>query len=240
MLIVDKLNKSFGEQVVLNDFSYTFKEGKIYALMGANGSGKTTLFNLIGGFLKTDSGKIAFKGDNITNQQPYRIASLGISRTFQNLRIIPSLSVTENIYLSFKNKTDEKITSAFFKAPEYNNYQEKINTFLTITHLENVKDSLAKNISYGQQKLLTLAITMANDCDLLLLDEPIAGVQVEYRKKIIDILKNMNKTIVLIEHNAEFIENLTDNVLFLDKGNIIAEGNYQTIKNNTEVQEAYL
>lgn len=240
MLNINQLNKSFDKQIVLKDFSYTFKEGKIYALMGANGSGKTTLFNIIGNFLKPDSGEIHFKNKNIIGVHAHKIAQLGIARTFQNLRIIPSLSVEQNIYLAFKNKADEKITTAFFGKASYAHYQEKINQLLTTTHLEDVKNSLAKNISYGQQKLLTLAISIANDFDLLLLDEPVAGVQIEYRKQISDILKQMNKTIILIEHNAEFIQNITDNVVFLDQGNIIAEGSYQTIKNNPQVQEAYL
>lgn len=240
MLVINNLGKSFGKQVVLKDFSHTFKEGKIYALMGANGSGKTTLFNIIGSFLSADEGNITFKGKNIISILPHQVAQLGICRTFQNLRLMPSLSVIDNIYLALKNKTDEKIVTAFFGKTSRTYYQEKIHQLLATTHLDRVKNSLAKNISYGQQKLLTLAIAMANDFDLLLLDEPVAGVQVEYRKQISTILKKMNKTIILIEHNAEFIQNLTDNVVFLDQGKVIAQGDYQAIKNNPQVQEAYL
>lgn len=240
MLIINQLNKSFGKQSVLKDFSYTFKENKIYALMGANGSGKTTLFNIIGHFLTADSGDIIFKDSNITIMPSYKISQLGIARTFQNLRISSSLSVIENIYLAFKNKPDEKIFNAFLTPLGYLNYQDKIDELLNKTHLEAVKNSLAKNISYGQQKLLTLAIAMANDFDLLLLDEPVAGVQPEYRKQISHILKTLNKTVITIEHNAQFIEDLTNNVLFLDKGRIIADGDYQHIKRNPQVQEAYL
>ena len=240
MLKFNQINKAFGKRAVIKDLNYSFDANKIYALMGANGSGKTTLFNLIGGFLKIDSGTITFKNQDISQRSPYRIAQAGIARTFQNLRIMPSLSVTDNIYLAFKNKPDEKITQAFLRNSSYHGYKEKIDAIVTETHLNEVKNTLAGNISYGQQKLLTLAIAMANDFDLLLLDEPVAGVQIEYRKQISKLLRAMHKTIILIEHNAEFIENLTDHVLFLNKGHIIAEGNYQQIKDNPEVQEAYL
>ena len=135
MLVINNLNKSFGKQIVLKKFSYTFKQGKIYALMGANGSGKTTLFNIIGNFLPVDNGNIAFKDKNIIGMPPHKVAQLGICRTFQNLRLIPSLSVVDNIYLAFKDKTDEKITTAFFGKASRPQYQEKINQLLITTHL---------------------------------------------------------------------------------------------------------
>jgi len=239
ILKIKNLNKSFGNNQVLTNFSYSFKEKTIYALMGANGSGKTTLFNLLSGFLSSDSGQILLKNSSIEKLKPHQISNLGLSRTFQDMRLIPSLSVYDNILLALKNKKSEKLLNAFLPQKEYQ-YRDKIDKILIQTHLKPIQYSKAKDISYGQQKLLNLAVAMANDFDILLLDEPVAGVQPEFREEILELIKSFNKTIIVIEHNPEFIDNLTDNILFLDGGSIIVEGNYATIKANKQVQKAYL
>ena len=239
MLKIKNLTKSFGSNQVLNNFSYSFKERTIYALMGANGSGKTTLFNLLSGFLPSDGGEIRFKNHPIQNLNPHQISNLGLSRTFQDMRLIPSLTVYDNILLALKNKQSEKILQALFPNKS-EQYEEEITEIMVKTHLSKIRDSKAQDISYGQQKLLNLAVAMANDFDLLLLDEPVAGVQPEYREEILALIKGFDKTIIVIEHNPEFIELLTDNILFLEGGNIIAEGDYATIKSNLQVQKAYL
>lgn len=239
ILKIENLNKSFGKNKVLQNFSYTFKEKTIYALMGANGSGKTTLFNLLSGFLQSDAGQILFQEKSIAKLQPFQISNLGLSRTFQDMRLIPSLTVYDNILLALKNKKSEKLLTSFLPQKD-DLYTKKIEEILIKTHLEKVQHSKAEDISYGQQKLLNLAVVMVNNFDLLLLDEPVAGVQPEFRKEILDLIQGFNKTVIVIEHNPEFIEELTDNILFLDRGKIILEGNYDTIKNNKEVQKAYL
>ena len=207
--------------------------------MGANGSGKTTLFNLLSGFIQSDAGQILFKDKPIDNLNPHQIANLGLSRTFQDMRLIPSLSVYDNILLALKNKNSEKLLNAFLPQKK-RQYREKIDEILAQTHLEKVQNSNAQDISYGQQKLLNLAVAMANDFDILLLDEPVAGVQPEFREEILNLIKSFNKTVIVIEHNPDFIDRLTENILFLDGGNIIAEGNYTHIKANKQVQKAYL
>jgi len=239
MLIIKNLKKNYGNNQVINDFSYHFKEKTIYALMGANGSGKTTLFNILSGFTKSDNGKIIFKNNSIEQMKSHEIANQGISRTFQDMRLIPSLSVYDNILLALKNKKSEKLSISFL-SPKISQYDKKIKSILKQTHLIKVQSSKAEHISYGQQKLLNLAVAMANDFDLLLLDEPVAGVQPEYRTEILQLIKSFDKTVIVIEHNPEFIENLTDDIIFLDNGHIIAEGNYSVIKSNKQVQEAYL
>jgi len=239
MLTIKNLDKNFGSNQVLNNFSYSFKEKTIYALMGANGSGKTTLFNLISGFLPSDGGEILFKNHAIQNLKPHQISNLGLSRTFQDMRLIPSLSIYDNILLALKNKKSEQLLQAFLPQKE-ELYREEIEQIVAQTHLTKVQNSKAMDISYGQQKLLNLAVAMANDFDLLLLDEPVAGVQPEYRAEILELIKGFNKTVIVIEHNPDFIESLTDNILFLEGGNIIAEGDYATIKSNIQVQKAYL
>jgi len=239
ILKIKNLKKSFGSNNVLKDFSYEFKEKTIYALMGANGSGKTTLFNVLSGFFKSDDGKILFKNKAIEKLKPFQISNVGLSRTFQDMRLIPTLSVYDNILLALKNKKSEKLIHAFLPQKE-NQYEKKIEEILVQVHLVEVKNSKAEDISYGQQKLLNLAVVMANDFDLLLLDEPVAGVQPEFREEVLGLIKSFNKTVIVIEHNPEFIEKLTDNILFLNEGHVIAEGNYAIIKENKEVQKAYL
>lgn len=239
ILEIKNLKKSFGSNNVLKDFSYEFKEKTIYALMGANGSGKTTLFNLLSGFLQSDDGKILFKNKAIEKLKPFQISNVGLSRTFQEMRLIPTLSVYDNILLALKNKKSEKLINAFLPQKE-NQYEKRIEEILVQVHLVEVQNSKAEDISYGQQKLLNLAVVMANNFDLLLLDEPVAGVQPEFREEILNLIKSFNKTVIVIEHNPEFIEKLTDNILFLNGGHVIAEGNYTTIKENREVQKAYL
>ena len=239
ILEIKNLKKSFGSNNVLKDFSYEFKEKTIYALMGANGSGKTTLFNLLSGFLQSDDGKILFKNRAIEKLKPFQISNVGLSRTFQDMRLIPTLSVYDNILLALKNKKSEKLINAFLPQKE-NPYEKRIEEILVQVHLVEVQNSKAEDISYGQQKLLNLAVVMANNFDLLLLDEPVAGVQPEFREEILNLIKSFNKTVIVIEHNPEFIEKLTDNILFLNGGHVIAEGNYTTIKENREVQKAYL
>lgn len=207
--------------------------------MGANGSGKTTLFNIMSGFLQADSGTVLLSEKNITDLKPYEVANLGVSRTFQDMRLIPSLSVYDNILIAIKNKESEKLYNSFLPSNNLK-YEKRIGKILKNIHLLEVKNSKAENISYGQQKLLNLAVAIVNDFDVLLLDEPIAGVQPEYRNEILRMIKNLNKTVIVIEHNPEFIEKLTENILFLDGGNIIARGNYKEILSNKRVQEAYL
>ncbi len=239
MLKITNLSKKFGNQIVLSDFDYHFKAKTIYALMGANGSGKTTLFNLLGGFLSLESGEILFKDSSIDGKLPHQIANLGIARTFQDMRLVPTLSVYDNVLLAFKDKSSEQLISSFLPLSKHQ-YDEKIDDILKQTNLLDVKNSKASEISYGQQKLLNFAVALANDFELLLLDEPVAGVQPEYREQIFQLIQSFNKTVIVIEHNPEFLEKLTENILFLDGGKIIAEGNYQSIKENKQVQEAYL
>lgn len=239
MLTIKNLNKSFGTQNILDGLNYNFKPNTIYALMGANGSGKTTLYNLINGFLSIDSGKLLFNETDITQLLPHQRANLGIARTFQDMRLVPSLTVYENILLAIKKKPSERLINAFFSF-NYIYKNLKIEEILEKTHLKSVRNSRASDISYGQQKLLNLAVAMANEFELLLLDEPIAGVQPEFREEILTLIQSFNTTVIVIEHNPEFLEKLTDTILFLDGGKIIAEGDYNTIKLNKEVQEAYL
>lgn len=247
MLELKNISKSFGEQMVLQGLNMSIDKGKIYTLIGSNGSGKTTLFNLITGFLKADKGEVLLENMRINKQSPVKINNKGITRTFQDLRIINQLTVKENIFLSFKNNPGENIInsmlpSRFFKK-EYAAFSKKADGLLEKVHLTEVKNSMAGEISYGQQKLLTIACCLANNAVLLLLDEPVAGIDTEnYERifKLIQDLKEEGKTILQIEHHHEFVRGLSDGIWFLNAGKAHYFENYTSFIQNSIVKESYL
>ncbi|HEX8396059.1 MAG TPA: ATP-binding cassette domain-containing protein [Pyrinomonadaceae bacterium] len=235
-----------GKKNLLQNVSLLLEPKKIYALMGANGSGKTTLFNLITGFIKPQSGEIFIREQNITNRPPYKINRAGICRTFQDLRTITRLTVKENIILAMQNNS----TDNWFKAllpSEFNRsanaeLEKRADEIIGQFFLGNVKESPAGEISYGQQKLLTLACCLANGASLLLLDEPVAGIQPEYRNKIAALvkqLKEQGKIIFLIEHNTDFIADVADTIFFLREGKLSSFENIDALRADAEVMAAY-
>jgi len=239
--------KSFGNRVILSSINLNLELGHIYTLMGANGSGKTTLFNIITGFLKADNGTILYKSRALNNLPPATINSSGITRTFQNLRLINGLTVRENIQLAFKGNKGEKIWNALlpsaFLREHQGNFNRRADDIIKKVFLDVVADNKAGEISYGQQKLLTLGCCLANDGDLFLLDEPVSGINPLYKEKIIALINNIKetgKTVFLIEHNADFIDAVSDKLFFLANGIIDTFEDYQQLKNNPKVQEAYL
>lgn len=247
MLEIKNIHKSFGEQKVLQGLNMEFEHGKIHTLIGGNGTGKTTLFNLITGFIKPDCGEIKLDGKRIDNQPPVSINSKGITRTFQDLRIITQLTVRENILLSFKNNPGEKILNSIlpskvFKS-QYDLFSKKADKIIEMIHLKNAEGNLAGGISYGQQKLLTIGCCMANDAQILLLDEPVAGIDEENYQRIYNLildLKKEGKTILQIEHNHDFVETLSDNIWFLHSGKAQSFSNYRLFINDEFVKANYL
>lgn len=222
-------------------------EKKIYVLMGANGSGKTTLFNLLTGFIRLQNGKFIFREKDITNFPPYLINRNGISRTFQDLRTITKLTVKENIILSMHDNPSDAwynamLSQKFFRK-KHDEFDQRADEIIRTFFLEDVRTSLASDISYGQQKLLTLACCMANGAKLLLLDEPVAGINPEYRDRIAQLLrkiKDQGKTILLIEHNTEFIDQVADHLYFLDEGCLKNYESIDQMRSDPAVMEAFL
>ena len=215
--------------------------------MGTNGSGKTTLFNILTGFLKADKGEVLLNGQSVMNKAPHLLNQFGISRAFQDMRLIGKLSVRENVLLAFPKQEGEKWWNTFLpnskvKAEQKQN-TEKANELLKLCFIEDVADNKADEISYGQQKLLNLACCMANGTEVILLDEPVAGVNPVFRERLTEIiqkLKTQGKAILIIEHNTDFIEQIADEILFLNDGTLTRFENYETLKNNPQVQEAYI
>ena len=235
------------EQYLFTDLSLELEEGKICTLMGANGVGKTTLFNLITGFLKLQSGSIYFNDERIDKLTSFKINRKGICRTFQDLRLISKLTVRENILLAMHgNPTDNWIQALLpesFNRKKLIPIDEKANTIMSNYFLLEVQDSLAGEISFGQQKLLNLACCVANDADLLLLDEPVAGINPAYRNKIANILMQLisyGKTILMIEHNTEFIREVGSEIFFLLNGRVMQYNNLEIMKADARVLDAYM
>ncbi len=247
MLEIKNIYKSFGEQKVLLGLNMSIEQGKIYTMIGANGTGKTTLFNLITGFLQPDKGEIWYNNKRLDNHSPVSINSKGITRTFQDLRVINQLTVKENILLSYKNNPGERIFNSLLPTrifqKQYDEFTDKTEQILEKVHLKQVENNIAGEISYGQQKLLTIGCCLANDAQLLLLDEPVAGIDKDNYTRIFDLileLKDEGRTILQIEHNHYFVESLSDGIWFLNDGKAFLFENYKTFINNPTVKETYL
>ncbi|NQT35492.1 ABC transporter ATP-binding protein [bacterium] len=247
LLKVHELNKRFDGIKALDDFSCSVRKGEILGLIGPNGAGKTTFFNVVSGFLPSESGRIDFKGRDVTNVSPNRITNFGISRTFQNLRLIRQISVLDNVLLSFQDQPGEKLRHVFLSRrrsqnKENENRKEAL-ALLDDTGLAQKANDSAEELSYGQQKLLSLVCCMAMKSDLLLLDEPIAGIAPEMIDRILTIIRGLpeeGKSVILIEHNLDAVMQVCDRVIFMDAGAKVSEGTPEEVRNDPRVIEAYL
>jgi len=243
MLKVQNLKKHFGGVKAVDGCSFEVKRGTITALIGPNGSGKTTVFNLISGILREDSGKVLLNDIDITHFSPEAVSNVGISRLFQQSRLFNNLTVKENLLLALDNEDTKfwKNLVGFNKITKEK--EEKIKEMLKLVRMERLENKLARELSYGQKRLIELIRTILNPHKLLMLDEPVAGVNPKLRieiAKILTMLKNQGDTILLIEHDMDFALGLADVVIVMDEGKVIAKGKPQEIKNNPKVLEAYL
>jgi ABC-type branched-subunit amino acid transport system ATPase component len=247
ILEIKNLNKDFDGVKAADNLSFEIKSGIITGLIGPNGSGKTTVFNILTGMLRPDSGKILLKGKNITRTPAYRIAGMGMARTFQNIRLFPQVSVLENILLGTPCERVESLWNALLqsrtmKSMERENTEKAMN-LLEKVGLANKRNEMAMNLSHGQRRLLELARALATDADLYLLDEPTAGVFPETRIKIMEIIKELdqqNKAVLFIEHDMRVVMGISEKIIVLNHGQKIAEGTPQEVANDAKVIEAYL
>lgn len=248
VLEITNLHKSFDGLKAVEGFSLSLESGKITSLIGPNGAGKTTVFNIVTGFLTPNSGTITFEQGRLTGLSPFGIARRGMARTFQNLRLFRKMTVLDNLLLSHQNQPGENFLNALFaysdSSPENKRRLGKSLSLLEFVGLAEYRHELADNLSYGQQKLLTIACCLAMEPKLLMLDEPVSGVQPIMIEKITNILKELvekeKKSVFLIEHDMDFVLRISDNVVVMDDGKKITEGTPEVVKNNPEILEAYL
>lgn len=248
LLQVENLTKYFGGLKAVYDFSLDIYQGDLAGLIGPNGAGKTTVFNQITGIYLPSKGSIKFNGINLVGFEPHEITRSGIGRTFQNIRLFPNLSVLNNVLIAFHPRSGYSMVDSIFSSPRfYKNEQENIEKaqgLLEVMRLSRFQNELARNLPYGEQRRVEIARALACQPQLLLLDEPAAGMNpkeiLELMEMIHFIRDNFKLTILLIEHQMRVVMGICEYITVMDFGEVIARGNPKEIQNNPKVIEAYL
>ncbi|WP_456369934.1 ABC transporter ATP-binding protein [Thermodesulfatator atlanticus] len=247
LLRVENLTKTFGGLAAVKDLSFEVKKGLITALIGPNGSGKTTTFNMISGHLKPSSGAIYFEKIRIDKLPPFKIARLGIARTFQNLEIFGHLSVIENVLLAIQNRRPVKFWEIVTRAPSFFKKEKEAQniafSYLKPLGLENWALSPAQSLPFGLQRYLEIARALALEPKMLLLDEAASGLDASEKELLLKIISNLKKqgvTILLVEHDMNMVMEIADEVIVLDQGQKIAQGTPREIQRHPDVIAVYL
>lgn len=247
LISVKNLKKSFGGIKAVDVQELSFTEGELTSIIGPNGAGKTTFFDLISGFQNADSGDIFLKEKNISNSQPYKIARMGMVRTFQLTKVFDRMTVMENLLFSGSNVNNDSFLRSILKLNSQkvyeNSLKDKANEIMKDLNIGHMADSYARELSGGQKKLLELARAIINEPKILLLDEPLAGVNPKLAEDILSLIKKLSEdgiTIVMVEHNIEAVMKISERVVVLAEGSLIADGSPNEIRTNKNVIEAYL
>ena len=248
LLTATKLAKVFGGLRAVSNFSIEINKGELIGLIGPNGAGKTTAFNLLTGVYEPTDGQIEFDGKSLLGLKPYQITQRGIARTFQNIRLFSNLSVLDNVKIAYHFHVNYGLSEAIFRLGRYfreeKEIEEKAIRFLEIFQLAHKKDEIARNMPYGEQRRLEIARALAAQPQLLLLDEPAAGMNPQETQQLMEMIRWIRKefdlTILLIEHDMSLVMGVCERIYVLEYGSIIAHGTPGEIKNNPRVIEAYL
>jgi ABC-type branched-subunit amino acid transport system ATPase component len=246
LLEVRGLVKRFLGVTAVDQVDLAVEPGELVSLIGPNGSGKTTLFNCVTGYLAADGGRVLFRGRDLTNVAPHRVARRGIARTFQQVSVFPRLSVLENLLVFLQQHQEEQLLARLLRTRRLQRLEaeavERARRLLDVVGLTDKADAGAGSLSYGQRKLLAFAAALMPDPDLLLLDEPAAAVNptmINQMKDHILGLHRQGKTVLLVEHNMEVVMDISQRVVVLDHGQKIAEGPPDVIRRDSRVIEAY-
>jgi len=243
MLKVEKITKSFGGVKAVNNCSFEVKKGLITALIGPNGCGKTTVFNIISKVVDKDSGSVIFDGLDISDYSIEKISNIGMSRLFQKSQLFNNLSVEDNLLLAIDNKDTNLLTNVLGINRITKEKRALVGKMLDLIEMKHLKKMLGKELSYGQKRLVEIVRVIINPHKFLMFDEPVAGVNPKLREKISKLFKNLkkdNQTLLLIEHDMNFVFDIADEIIVLDEGGVIAQGTPKQIRNNKRVIDIYL
>ena len=242
LISVNNLKKSFGGLKAVDVQELSFKEGELTSIIGPNGAGKTTFFDLISGFQDADSGSIFLKDKDISNAQPYKIARMGMVRTFQLTKVFDRMTVMENLLFSGSNIKNDSFLRSFVKLNSQklyeSNLREKANEIMNDLNIGHMANSYARELSGGQKKLLELARSIINEPEILLLDEPLAGVNPKLAEDILSLITKLSDsgiTIIMVEHNIEAVMKISERIVVLAEGSLIADGIPNEIRTDNNV-----
>jgi branched-chain amino acid transport system ATP-binding protein len=240
ILRLDNIGKSLSGVEILGGISLDISQGERHAIIGPNGAGKTTLFHVITGLYRPTSGSISFRGRDVTGLSPHKIARLGLSRSFQVTSVFPKMTVYENIRNAIVSKVGRRFTWScrLDRCPEI---RDETDSLVDLFRLGNVRDRAAMTLSYGWQRRLEVALTLATNPSLILLDEPTAGVDVKETRAFVEFIKEVTrgKTLLIIEHDMDVVYNLADRITVLNRGRILTTGTLDDIRHDERVQHAY-
>jgi len=241
ILRIDNLFKDFSGLEVLSGINIEVAEGERHAIIGPNGAGKSTLFNLITGLYRPSRGKIHFFDKDITGWSVDRIARVGISRSFQIINIFPLMTVYENVRNAIVSKFNRRFNWVSF-LDRHQGIAQESDRVMELLSLGDVRNALASELSYGRQRHLELALTIARDPSLILLDEPTAGLNTEETRNAVHLIRQVTegRTLIMVEHDMEVVFNLADRITVLNAGELLATGSPKEIRDNEEVKKAYL
>jgi len=248
LLEVKQVSKRFGGILALDEVDLALEEGMIASLIGPNGAGKTTLFHILTGIYRPDTGQVSFQDRSLIGLRPDQIATAGIGRTFQNIRLFPHMTVMENVLVGMHSRMDQGFTEVLFRAKRLRIQEREAKLMalylLGLVGLQGKGGEFAHELSYGDQRRLEIARALASEPKLLLLDEPTAGMNVSEAQSLMRLIKKLIgefvQAILLIEHNMRVVMGISDRITVLDYGEKIAEGSPDEIRLNPRVIEAYL